>query len=76
MHEINRLCVGLAADGLDVAVNDVPAKLDDLKQLAGEIEAIGRKAITIPGDVSKEAEVQAMVKKAVESLGGLDVVCF
>jgi NAD(P)-dependent dehydrogenase (short-subunit alcohol dehydrogenase family) len=76
VHGIKRLYVSLAADGLDVAVNDIPTKLDGLKQLAREIEAIGRKAITIPGDVSKEAEVQGMVKQAVEELGGLDVVCF
>lgn len=68
-------CVGLAADGMDIAVNDIPAKLDNLKQVVGEIEALGRKAIAIPGDVSKEAEVRALVKQTVDALGGLDVVC-
>lgn len=68
------IALRLASDGLDVAVNDIPDKLDELKKLVGEIEAIGRKAIAVPGDVSKEAEVQAMVKQTVEVLGGLDVM--
>lgn len=71
---LDNFYVGLASDGLDVAVNDISHKLDDLKKLVGEIEATGRKAIAIPGDVSKEADVQAMVKQTVDSLGGLDVV--
>lgn len=68
------IALRLASDGLDVAVNDISHKLDDLKKLVGEIEATGRKAIAIPGDVSKEADVQAMVKQTVDSLGGLDVM--
>lgn len=68
------IALRLASDGLDVAVNDIPDKLDDLKKLVREIEAIGRKAIAIPGDVSKESEVQAMVKQTVEVLEGLDVM--
>lgn len=57
-------------------MNDIHDKLEELKKVVGEIEGIGRRAIAIPGDVSKEAEVQAMVKQTVESLGGLDVVCY
>lgn len=60
---------------MDLAVNDILDKLGELKRLIGEIEAIGCKAIAVPCDVSKEVEVQAMVKQTVETLGGLDVVC-
>lgn len=57
-----------------MAVNDILAKQTELEQLVQEIKATGRKAIAVPGDVSKENEVQAMVKQTVDELGGLDVV--
>jgi enoyl-[acyl-carrier-protein] reductase (NADH) len=56
-------------------VNDVEQKKQALEELVGEILASGRKGIVITGDVSKDNEVQAMVKKTVEELGGLDIVC-
>ncbi|KAF8601102.1 NAD(P)-binding protein [Ceratobasidium sp. AG-I] len=68
------IALRLAADGIDVAVNDISAKQDELEKLVGEIEVIGRKAIAVPADVSKEVEVQAMVKQTVDVLGGLDVM--
>ncbi|KAJ7217018.1 short chain oxidoreductase, partial [Mycena pura] len=69
------IALRLAADGLDVGVADLPAKLDALNGLVEEIEALGRKAHPIATDVSKEAEVQAMVDATVSesALGRLDV---
>ena len=64
----------LADDGLDIAVNDIVSKLDKINEVVEEIRKKGRKAIAIPGDVSKEADVQAMVEKTVQELGRLDVV--
>ena len=65
-------------DGNDVAVNDIDTKQNELEQLIEEVRSLGRKAISIPGDVSKENEVQAMVTKTVNALGSLDIVstCF
>ena len=42
----------LAADGLDVAVADLPVKLDALRGVVTEIEKSGRKALAICMDVS------------------------
>jgi NAD(P)-dependent dehydrogenase (short-subunit alcohol dehydrogenase family) len=68
------IALRLAEDGFDVAVNDVPSKIDALKELCEEIMAKGKRSITIPADVSKEDEVKSMVDNVVENLGGLDVV--
>ncbi|TFY76370.1 hypothetical protein EWM64_g7643 [Hericium alpestre] len=70
------IVVRLAADGFDVAVNDLPndAQVAKLTELAEEIRATGRKAILVPGDVSQEAVVEKMVTDAVEQLGGVDVM--
>ena len=64
----------LAQDGLDVAVNDIPAKADELANVVSLIEAKGRRAVAVPADVTVEKEVEDMVAKAVDALGGVDVV--
>ncbi|KAG8714312.1 hypothetical protein FRC09_017760 [Ceratobasidium sp. 395] len=64
----------LAADGIDVSVNDIPQKQELLLELVKEIESGGRKSIAITGDVSKESDVKNLVAKTVEELGGLDIM--
>jgi NADP-dependent 3-hydroxy acid dehydrogenase YdfG len=39
-----------------------------------EIEASGGEAITFGGDVSKEADVESMIKTAVDTWGTIDVL--
>lgn len=68
------IALRLADDGLDVAVNDIESKSDQLQKIVAQIQAKGRRALAVPGDVSRDADVQAMVAKVVEKLGGLDVV--
>lgn len=65
----------LANDGYDLAINDLPSNQIQLEGVSSEIvEQIGRRAIVIPGDVSVEEEVQALVARSVDDLGGVDVV--
>jgi NAD(P)-dependent dehydrogenase (short-subunit alcohol dehydrogenase family) len=64
----------LAADGLDVAVADLPGQIDALNAVVAEIQQLGRKAVAVVADVSKEDEVKALVETTVSSLGRLDVV--
>ncbi|KAF8205632.1 hypothetical protein K438DRAFT_2014527 [Mycena galopus ATCC 62051] len=55
----------LAADGLDVAVADLPGQIDSLNKVVEEIQRLGRKAIAVTADVSKEDDVKAMVEATV-----------
>lgn len=64
----------LAADGFDVAVNDVESQRQALETVVDEIQAKGRKAVALLADVSSEKEVKAMVEQTVQRLGRLDVV--
>jgi glucose 1-dehydrogenase len=66
------VALGLARAGADVVVNYVtnPA---DAEAVAHEIEQMGRRAIAIQADVSKEAEVDAMFAKAIDHFGTLHV---
>ena len=66
------VALGLARAGADVAINYVthPETADEV---AHEIEAMGRKAITVKADVSKEDEVEAMYAAAIAQFGTLHI---
>ncbi|KAK7025180.1 hypothetical protein R3P38DRAFT_2953136 [Favolaschia claudopus] len=64
----------LAADGLDIVVADLPGKIDELNKVVKEIEGLGRKAVAVPTNVTKEEEVKALVEAAVSNLGRVDVM--
>ncbi|KAF7373719.1 hypothetical protein MSAN_00582900 [Mycena sanguinolenta] len=68
------IALRLAADGLDVVVADLPDQMDALNAVTEEIRGLGRKALTVSCDVSKEDEVQAMVDATVSALSRLDVM--
>ncbi|KAJ7154288.1 hypothetical protein C8R46DRAFT_1119304 [Mycena filopes] len=68
------IALRLAADGLDVALIDLGHQKEALGELVEQIEALGRKAIVITSDVSKETEVEEMVQATVSALGRLDVM--
>ena len=68
------IALRLADDGLDVAVNDIEANSGQLKEVADEITAKGRRSATAVADVSDPDEVQGMVDGAVAQLGQLDVM--
>lgn len=66
------LAVGLARHGADVVA--VSRTLAQCEQTAQEITALGRRALALRVDTSSRADVEAMVRRTVESLGRLDVL--
>ncbi|KAJ7679640.1 short chain oxidoreductase [Mycena rosella] len=50
----------LAADGFDIALNDIAAKKDQLEGVRDEIVRLGRKSCLFIADVSVEDDVRAM----------------
>ena len=64
----------LAKDGIDVAVNDLPAKSAQIDEVVNAIKATGRKAIAVPADVTSEEQVQKMVETTARELGSVDIV--
>ena len=67
------IAVALARDGANVAINF----LDDeaaATRVAGEVRGHGRQALLVPGDVSRPADVEAMMATVVRTLGPPDVV--
>jgi len=66
------VALGLAASGADVVINYIvdPAAAEDV---AHQIEATGRRAITIRADVSNEDDVRAMFASAVGHFGTIHI---
>ncbi len=63
----------LARDGCDVCVLDrEPA--DDTDMFASEIESLGRKCLTLTGDVRDVAAVRDAIESVVGRWGGIDVL--
>ena len=67
------VALGLARSGADVVVNYV-TNPEQAEEVAHEVERIGRRAMAIKADVSKEDEVVAMFKQATDHFGTLHVV--
>jgi len=66
------IAVALAQAGADVAV--AARSEDGLRQTAAQISALGRKALVLPLDVTRQEDVNAAVSRAIEQLGQVDVV--
>jgi Dehydrogenases with different specificities (related to short-chain alcohol dehydrogenases) len=65
------VAIAYAREGADVAINYLPAEESDAQQVIALIEAEGRKAVAIPGDITDEAFCQKLVDQAVSQLGGI-----
>jgi len=69
------IAVAMAKEGAHPIINyrsqaDEQSALDVKK----EVEALGRKCLTIQADVSKTSEISEMIARAIKEMGGLDVV--
>ncbi len=67
------VALGLARAGADVVVNYLTHP-ETAEEVAHEIEAMGRRAIALKADVSREDEVEQMFADAVKHFGTLHVV--
>jgi NAD(P)-dependent dehydrogenase (short-subunit alcohol dehydrogenase family) len=66
--------IAYAREGADVAINYLPAEEPDAREVIELIKAEGRTGVAIPGDLRDEQFCQRLVERAVQGLGGLDVV--
>lgn len=66
--------IAFAREGADVAINYLESEEADAKEVVAQIEAAGRKAIAIPGDISDEDFCKKLVEQTVKELGGLDIL--
>jgi len=67
------IAIALAEAGADVAVNFAGSEAA-AAETAAAVEALGRKAILLQGNVGKAAEFETIVGKAIEAFGKLDIL--
>jgi 2-deoxy-D-gluconate 3-dehydrogenase len=68
------IAVGLAQSGADVALTELPDKLDSARETAKEIEKLGKRACVIPLDVLKLPLIQDSVDAALKHFGRIDIL--
>jgi len=66
--------IAYAREGADVAISYLPEEDADAREVIELIEAEGRKALALPGDVQDEAWCRELIEKTVSELGGLDIL--
>ena len=66
------IAVGLAEAGADVAL--AARTESDLDEVASVVEAIGRRALVVPTDVTDREALERLVDRTVDTFGRLDVV--
>jgi len=66
------MAVALAEAGADVAL--AARSKPDLEETGRQVEALGRRALVVPTDVSQYSAVEALVALTVQNLGRLDIV--
>jgi NAD(P)-dependent dehydrogenase (short-subunit alcohol dehydrogenase family) len=62
----------LAEAGADLVLG--ARRVDRLEEVKGKIEAMGRRCIAVPTDVSEVADCEHLVAQAVEQLGRVDIL--
>jgi NAD(P)-dependent dehydrogenase (short-subunit alcohol dehydrogenase family) len=66
--------IAYAREGADVVINYYPTEEPDAQDVIALIKAAGRKGVGIPGDLREESFCRILVEKAIEALGGLDII--
>jgi 3-oxoacyl-[acyl-carrier protein] reductase len=67
------IAIALAEAGADVAINYAGNEAA-AAETARAVEAAGRRALVLQGDVGKLAEFEAMVERVIETFGKLDIL--
>jgi NAD(P)-dependent dehydrogenase (short-subunit alcohol dehydrogenase family) len=67
------VAIAFAREGADVLVSYLNEE-EDAKEVERYIQAAGRKAVLMPGDISNEEHCKQLVQRAIEEFGQLDII--
>jgi len=68
------VALAFAREGADVLISYLEEEETDATETAGVVEEAGRRCVKVPGDIVEEAQCQAIVQKAVDEFGQIDVL--
>src|SRR4051812_10398167 len=66
--------IAFAREGADVVLSYLPEEEEDAQEVVKLIEDAGRKAVAFPGDLTDESYCEQLIQKAVDELGGIDIL--
>jgi len=67
------VAIAFAREGADVLISYLKED-EDARETAKWVEDVGRKAVLVPGDISEEEHCKQLIEKAVQELGGIDIL--
>jgi len=67
------VAIAYAREGADVLIAYLNEN-DDAREVKALVETEGRKAVLVPGDLRDAAHCRAVIQRAVETLGGVDIL--
>jgi NAD(P)-dependent dehydrogenase (short-subunit alcohol dehydrogenase family) len=67
------IAIAFAREGADILISYLNEH-DDANETARYVTDEGRKAVVVPGDISNEEHCQFLINRAVEELGGIDIL--
>jgi NAD(P)-dependent dehydrogenase (short-subunit alcohol dehydrogenase family) len=68
------VALAFAREGADVLISYLAEEEEDAQQARKDIEAAGRTAVLFPGDISSADHCRAIVARAVEEFGRVDIL--
>ena len=68
------VALAFAREGADVVLSYLEEEEADAEEAAGAVEDAGRKAVRVPGDISDEAQCEALIQRSVDEFGRIDVL--
>jgi NAD(P)-dependent dehydrogenase (short-subunit alcohol dehydrogenase family) len=66
--------IAFAREGAEVVLSYLPSEQPDAKEVVDLLKKEGSKVVPCPGDLSQEQACQDLIQKAVDALGGLDLL--
>ena len=66
--------IAFAREGADVAITYLEQEQEDADKVVSLVEAAGRRAVAVPGDLRDREFAKTLVEKVVDELSGLDIL--
>lgn len=68
------VAIAYAREGADLLISYLSEEEEDARETQKWVEEAGRKIVLMPGDISSAQHCRAIIDKAVEELGGIDIL--
>ena len=68
------VAIAFAREGADVMISYLPEEERDAQETARWVTGAGRTVVTAPGDIQDESHCTALIRRAVDELGGIDIL--